>query len=199
MFIYDHPLYPNTRARTLSLSYPHIYYLRLLSSDIFFTRNTLYVLHLNSINSTYFSLHYVKLLLFTILVLSVYNFIFPVNPPPPPHPLSHPTNCNLPCEILVSSRTVHKTFFSYNYITADLIKIIFLLFLWVCFLSSDINCIYVRYVNFRWNLSNLTLRDETNLFSSHIFQTLVYFYTFLTLYEPFLLIFVFDFQVIRPR
>ena len=122
--------------------------------------------------------------------LSVYNFValFNVSPPfPTPIPFTH----NLP-KILVASHFVQRTFFSYNYVTIDLIKIIFLIFLWVILLLLNILRINVRYVNFRWNLFILPRYYETIFLTSHTFKLWVYVYTFLFLYEPFLLIFAID-------
>ena len=53
-------------------------------------------------------------------------------------------------------------------------------------------CIYVRHVDFRWNLSILPRHSETISLVSHTFKWWVYVYTFLSLYEPFLLIFAID-------
>ena len=100
---------------------------------------------------------------FILAGLSVYNFValFNVSPPfPTPIPFTH----NLP-KMLVASRFVQRTFFSHNYVTVDLIKIIFLIFLWVIILLLNI---------------------------SHTFKLWVYVYTFLSLYEPFLLVFAID-------
>ena len=122
--------------------------------------------------------------------LSVYNFVdlFNVSPPfPTPIPFTH----NLP-KMLVASRFVQGTFFSYNYVTVDLIKMTFLIFLWVIILLLNIIRINVRHVNFRWNLSILPKHYETISLVSHTFKLWVYVYTFLSLYEPFLLIFAID-------
>ena len=77
---------------------------------------------------------------------------------------------------------MQRTFFSYNYLTVDLI--IFLIFLWAHFLSSNIN------VNFRWNLSILPRSYETIFIASHTFKLWVYVCTFL--YQPLLLFFAID-------
>ena len=131
------------------------------------------------------------LLLFLILLLSVYNFVVSFNvssPRPAPIPYTH----NLPCKKLVAFRIEPRKFFMYNYVTYDFIKIIFLVFLRILFLPSNITSINVRYVNFRWNLSILPRRYETKFLLSHTFQSWVYVYTFLSLYEPFLLVFELD-------
>ena len=131
--------------------------------------------------------------------LSVYNAValFNVSPPfPTPIPLTH----NLP-KMLVASCILQRTFFSYNYVTVDLIKIIFLIFLWVILLLLNIIRINERHVDFRWNLSILPMRYETIFLASHTFKLWVYGYTFLSLYEPFLLIFAIDktFLLYFPR
>ena len=84
-----------------------------------------------------------------------------------------------------------RTFFSYKYVTVDLIKFIFLVFLWVLILSPNITR-NVRYVNFYWNLSILPRHYETNILFNHTVKSSVYACTFLSLYEPFLLFFVID-------
>ena len=108
--------------------------------------------------------------------LSVYNFVALLNVSPPfptPIPLTH----NLP-KMLVASRIVQRTFLSYNYVTVDLIKIIFLIFLWVILLLLNIIRINVRHVDFRWNLSILPMRHETIFLASHTFKLWGYGYTF---------------------
>ena len=132
--------------------------------------------------------------------LSVYNFVTLVNVSPPfptPIPFTH----NLPCKILVASPIVQRTFLSYTYVTVDLIKIIFLIFLWAIFLLLNIIRINVRHVNFRWNLSILPRHYETIFLVSHTFKLWLYVYTFLSLYEPFLLVFAIDktFLLYFPR
>ena len=87
---------------------------------------------------------------------------------------------------------VQRTFCSYNYVTVDLIKIILLIFLWAIFLLLNIIRINVRHVNFRWNLSILPRRYETIFLVSHTFKMWVYICTFMSLYEPFLLVFAID-------
>ena len=84
-----------------------------------------------------------------------------------------------------------RTFFSYKYVTVDLIKFLFLVLLWVLILSPNITR-NVRYVNFYWNLSILPRHYETNILFSHTVKSSVYVCTFLSLYEPFLLFFVID-------
>ena len=121
--------------------------------------------------------------------LSVYNFValFNVSPPfPTPIPFTH----NLP-KMLVAFRFVQRTFFSYNYVTVDLIKIIFLIFLWVILLLLNIIRINVRHVNFRWNLSILPRHYETISLVSHFQIVGLCLYVFSS-YEPFLLIFAID-------
>ena len=114
--------------------------------------------------------------------------LFNVSPPfPVPIPFTH----NLPI-MLVASRIVQRTLFSYNYVTVHLIKIIFLIFLWVILLLLNIIRINVRHVNFRWNLSILPMHYETISLVSRTFKLWVYVYTLLSLYEPFLLIFAID-------
>ena len=56
--------------------------------------------------------------------------MYPV--PTPSHPRPTPTipvTHNVPCKSLAASRFVQRTSFSYNYVTVDLIKIIFLIFI----------------------------------------------------------------------
>ena len=96
---------------------------------------------------------------------------------------------------------VQRTFFSYNFVTIDLMKIIFLIFLWAIFLLLNIIRINVRHVNFIWNLSILPRRYETIFLVSHTFKMWVYIGTFMSLYEPFLLVFAIDktFLLYFPR
>ena len=96
---------------------------------------------------------------------------------------------------------VQRTFCSYNYVTIDLIKIILLIFLWAIFLMLNIIRINVKHVNFRWNLSILPRRYETIFLVSHTFKLWVYVCTFMSLYEPFLLVFAIDktFLLYFPR
>ena len=114
-----------------------------------------------------------------------------VSPPPAPPPPPLPKLC---CG-------VQRTLFSYNYITIDLIKIILLIFLWAIFLLLNIIRINVKHVNFRWNLSILPRRCETISLVSHTFKMWVYICTFMSLYEPFLLVFAIDktFLLYFPR
>ena len=125
------------------------------------------------------------------LGLCVYNFVvsfhvFPLRPSP--NTFTH----NPPCKNLEASCVVPQTFFSYNYLTFDYIKCLYLSFLWVLLLLSNITLINVRYIHFNWNLSLLPRRYETKFSISHTFQSWVYVFTFLYLFEPFLLIFAID-------
>ena len=129
-------------------------------------------------------------LCFDISVISV-NSVNVSPPRPVPIPIPIPFTYNLPCQPLVKSRVVLRTFFSYKYLTVDLIKFIFLVFLWVLILSPNITR-NVRYVNFYWNLSILPRHYETNILFNHSVKSSVYVCTFLSLYEPFLLFFVID-------
>ena len=146
--------------------------------------------NLIAINRLYCMMFHVNFVLIFI-GLSVYNFValFNVSPPSPiPIPFTH----NPPCKMLVAPRIVQRPFLSYNYVTIDLIKIIFLIFLWAIFLLSNIIRINVRHVNFRWNLSILPRHYETIFLVSHTFKLWVYLCTFMSLYEPFLLVFAID-------
>ena len=96
--------------------------------------------------------------------------------------LSVPPPTPLPCKILEASCVVPRTFFSYNYLTFDFIKCVFLSFLWVLLLFSNITLMNVRCIHF---ISFIFI-------SSHTFQSWVYVFTFLSLFEPFLWIFAID-------
>ena len=131
-----------------------------------------------------------KRFLCIFLDLCVYNFVvsfhvFPLRPSPN-------TFHNLPCKTLEATCVLPRTFFSYNYLTFDFIKCVFLSFIWVLLLFSNITLINVRYIHFSWNLSLLPRRYETKFSISHTFQSWVYVFTFLSLFEPFLLIFAID-------
>ena len=93
--------------------------------------------------------------------------------------------------MLVTSRFV-PTLISYTYVTVDLIKIISLLFLWVLVISSRLACINVKYVSFQWNLSILLGRYGTTYLLSRDFTSWAYVFSFLYLYETFLLLFAND-------
>ena len=66
--------------------------------------------------------------------------MFPV-PTPPPTPISH----NEPCDILVASRSMPPIHFTYSFELFYLLKIIFLIYLWVPYLLSDLTCIKVTF------------------------------------------------------
>ena len=108
--------------------------------------------------------------------------------PPPPHPLLRME----PYKIFVVSSIILGTKFSHMYVTFDLIKLIFLLFMWVLVLSSNFAFVNVGYVNFKSNLSILTRFDETKCLSSHSFLKWVCLFTFFSLFEPFLLFIMLD-------
>ena len=101
-------------------------------------------------------------------------------PPLPAPPRPYPIYINLPCKVLVATRVK----LSYKYVTVDLIKIIFVVFLWVLILSPYITLINVRYVNFCWNISMLPRHHETIFVFSHTVKSWVYVCTFLSLCEP---------------
>ena len=130
--------------------------------------------------------------LFTIIVwflcfdISVISVISVNVSPPRPVPIPFTYN---PPSLLVKSRVVLRTLFSYKYVTVDLIKFIFLVFLWVLILSPNITR-NVRYVKFYWNLSILPRHYETNILFNHTVKSSVYVCTFLSLYEPFLYCFL---------
>ena len=76
-------------------------------------------------------------LCFDISVISVISVnVYPPRPVPIPIPI--PFTYNLPCQLLVKSRVVLRTFFSYKYVIVDLINFIFLVFLWVLIMSPNI-------------------------------------------------------------
>ena len=99
---------------------------------------------------------------------------------------------NLPCKMLKASYVVPRTFFTYNYLTFDFIKCLFLSFLWVLLLLSNITLINVSHISFSWNLSFLPKRYETKYLINPTFQSWVYVFTFLSLFEPVLMIFAID-------
>ena len=109
-----------------------------------------------------------------------------------PRPAPIPYTYNLPCKVFVATRVELRTSFSYKYVAVDLIKIIFVVFLWVLILSPYITLIDVRYVNFCWNLSMLPRHHETIFVFNHTVKSLVYVCTFLSLCEPCSLFFVID-------
>ena len=117
-----------------------------------------------------------------ILGLSVSKHYVSLNIPLPSHPLLRME----PCKIFVVSSIILGTKLSHMYVTFDLIKLIFLLFMWVLVLSSNFAFVNVRYVNFKSNLSILTRFDETKCLSSHSFLKWVCLFTFFSLFEPFL-------------
>ena len=92
-------------------------------------------------------------------------------------------------KVLAALHAVPKTIMSYNYVTLNLIKFISLTFLWVLSFTHNVSMLKVRFVNFRLNLS---LCPEVIRSLSPHFQVLLYLYTFLTLFEPFLLFLVLD-------
>ena len=53
---------------------------------------------------------------------------------------------------------------SYRYVLMELIKNVLCILLWVLYLSFDITCFKVRFVNFKFNLSVLPKPYETNFF-----------------------------------
>ena len=128
----------------------------------------LYVLHkescftvLHQRTTIYKGLNMFKCLFTIIFLFLCFDisviFVISVNVSPPrpvPVPIPIPFTYNPPCQPLVTLRVVLRTFFSYKYVTVDLIKFIFLLFLWVLFLSPNLTR-NVRYVHFYWNLSIL--------------------------------------------
>ena len=125
----------------------------------------------------------------------------PHPPPPPPNPISH----NEPCNVLVAPRSMPPIHFTYSFELFYLIKIIFLIYLWVPYLLSkftcikvsfliylwvphllsDLTCIKVSFVNFKSNLSILPKRYENNILSSDTMQVWVYLYTFFLLFDHF--------------
>ena len=105
----------------------------------------------------------------------------------PPRPSPNTFTHNLPCKILKASYVVPRTFLTYNYVTFDFIKCLFLSFLWVLLLLSNI-----RHIPFSWNLSFPPKRYETKYSISPTFQSWVYVFTFLSLFEPVLMIFAID-------
>ena len=60
-----------------------------------------------------------------------------------PTPISH----NGPCDILVASRAMPPIHFTYSFELFYLLKIIFLIYLWVPYLLSNLTCIKVSFVN----------------------------------------------------
>ena len=81
---------------------------------------------------------------------------------------------------------------TYNLDLFYLIKFIFLIFLWVPYLLSDITCIKVRFVNFKSNHSILPKRYRNNILASETMQVWVYLYTFFILFEYFIILLLFD-------
>ena len=135
--------------------------------------------------------------MFKCLFVILYLFFFSdfcylsvnvTTPRPAPIPYTH----NLPCKVLVASRVEPRTFVSYKYVTVELIKIISVIFLWVLILSLDITFVNVRYVHFYCDLSILPRHHEAIFVCNHTVKSWVYVCTFLSLCEPFLLIFVID-------
>ena len=121
-----------------------------------------------------------------ILGISVSKHYVSLNIPLPSHPLLRME----PCKIFVVSSIIMGTKLSHMYVTFDLIKLIFLLFMWVLVLSSNFAC--VRYVNFKSNLSIFTRFDETKCLLSHRFLKWVCLFTFFSLFEPFMLFIMLD-------
>ena len=134
------------------------------SSNFFFA----FLVFLDTMRFLYLFLSFVVCLNYNVNVL----MLMLLNVSPPFHtPI--PFTQNLPI-MLVVSRFVQRTLFSYNYVTVDLIKIIFLIFPWVILLLLNIIRINVRHVNFRWNLSILPMHYETISLVSHTFKLWVY-------------------------
>ena len=128
--------------------------------------------------------------LFVILYLFFFSDFCVLSVNASPHrPAPIPYTYNLPCKVLVATRVELRTFISYKYVTVDLIKIMFAVFLWVLIIYITLN---VRYVNFCWNLSMLPMNHETIFVFNHKVKSWVYVCTFLSLCEPYSLFFVID-------
>ena len=127
-------------------------------------------------------------LFFIFLVLNVYIFDVSVNVSPA---FSSSISLSGPRKSPSASR-ISYTKVSYIYVTFDLIRIISILFLWAIHLLPGIICIKVRFINFKSNISVLPKPHATQLLSSQNFQSWLYLYTFLLLFEPILLLFVLD-------
>ena len=119
-------------------------------------------------------------LFFLFLVLNVYVFDVSVNVSPAS---SSSISLSGPRKSPSASR-ISYTKVSYIYVTFDLIRIISILFLWAIHLLSGIICIKVRFINFKSNISVLPKPHATQILTSQNFQSWLYLYTFLLLFEP---------------
>ena len=120
--------------------------------------------------------------LFVILYLFFFSDFCVLSVNASPHrPAPIPYTYNLPCKVLVATRVELRTFFPYKYVAGDLIKIIFVVFLWVLIMSTY-RTLNVRYVNFCWNLSMLPRNHETSFVFNHTVKSRgLYLYVFVSL------------------
>ena len=82
--------------------------------------------------------------------------------------------------------------FTFKHITLNLIKIIFLSLLWVCLIFPEVYTFNVRYVTLNTNISVFPKYLVKQTCASHTFQMFVYIYTYFSLFELFLVIFILD-------
>ena len=122
----------------------------------------------------------------------------------PASPTSHfptPTRSAPVCKKMILHINLMNSLVSHNFITFDLIKFIFLFFIWLILLRPNIN-MKVKFVSFNFNLSLCpkSYAGETS-FQSNTVNLCVYLFTFLSIFEPFLLFFILDGAVLSllPR